>query len=217
MRMHWVYYFGRGLIRFITYPFMFWKVKGKKNLPPGPVLIVCNHLHISDPPYIAASIPKKAVFMAKEELWDNKWSRFWVENFGAFPVRRKTFNRGSLRTAEEWLGKGISLIMFPEGARSQDGQMKRAFTGSALIALHSGLPVIPVAITGSENVSRLTWSFFHRPTLTVTIGKPLIPPHCNGIPTRKQRNDFSDEIMYKIAELLPPAYRGVYGKEKTNN
>jgi 1-acyl-sn-glycerol-3-phosphate acyltransferase len=212
MRMHWVYYFGRGLIRFITYPFMFWKVKGKKNLPPGPVLIVCNHLHISDPPYIAASIPKKAVFMAKEELWDNKWSRFWVENFGAFPVRRKTFNRESLRTAESWLDKGISLIMFPEGARSQDGQMNRAYTGAALIALHLGLPVIPVAISGSENVSRLTWSFFHHPTIHVVIGKPLIPAQCNGIPTKKQRNEFSDEIMYKIAELLPTKYRGVYGK-----
>jgi 1-acyl-sn-glycerol-3-phosphate acyltransferase len=217
MRMHWVYYFGRVLIRVITYPFMFWKVKGKENLPPGAVIIVCNHLHISDPPYVAASIPKKAVFMAKEELWQNKWSRFWVENFGSFPVRRKTFNREPVRTAKDWLGKGISLIMFPEGSRSNNGGMNRAFTGAALIALHTGLPVVPVAITGSENVSRLTWSFLHHPTINVVIGKPLIPPPCGGIPTKKQRNQFSDDIMYKIAELLPPKYRGVYGKEKSDN
>ena len=215
--MHWVYYFGRGLIRFITYPFMFWKVKGKENLPPGPVIIVSNHLHISDPPYVAASIPKKAVFMAKEELFLNKWSRFWVENFGAFPVRRKVFGRDSIRTAEEWLAKDVSLIMFPEGARSKTASMNRAFTGAALIALHTGLPVVPVGITGSENVSRLTYSFFHHPTIHVVIGKPLLPPPCGGIPTKKQREEFCDAIMYKIAELLPPSYRGVYGGKQTKD
>ena len=216
--MHWVYYFGRVLIRIITVPFFWWIVKGKENLPKkGAVLICCNHLHIADPPVVASSIPLKAVFMAKEDLWNNKWTRFWVENFGSFAVRRNTFNRAAFRQAEEWLGKGFSLIMFPEGERSRNLQLKQALPGAALIALRTGVPVIPVAITGTQYIRRLTWSFFHRPKITITIGKLFYPPPCNGKPTKEQRNQFSDEIMYKIAELLPPQYRGIYGKEKTNN
>ncbi len=81
--MHWVYYFGRGIIRGLVFPFATWKVKGRENITSaGPYLIVCNHLHITDPPIVAASLPLKCVFMAKEELWHSGWSRFWVKNFG---------------------------------------------------------------------------------------------------------------------------------------
>ncbi len=216
--MHWVYYFGRGLIRILVAPFFWWQVKGKENLPQkGPVLIACNHLHIADSPVVASSIPRKCVFMAKEELWHNKWSRFWVENFGAFPIKRNAFDREAILLAEEWLGKGISLIMFPEGERSKNLQLKKAWPGAAHIALRTGVPVVPVGITGTQNIRNLKWSFFHHPKIIITIGKPFNPPACNGKPTKEQRNQFRDAIMYKIAELLPPQYRGVYGGEKTKN
>jgi 1-acyl-sn-glycerol-3-phosphate acyltransferase len=216
--MHWVYYFGRVLIRIICIPFFWWVVRGKKNLPKqGPFLFCCNHLHIADPPVVAAAIPRKAVFMAKEELWNDKWTAFWVENFGSFPVKRNAFDREAIRQAEDWLGKGISLIMFPEGERSMNAQLKEALPGAALIALRTGVPVVPVAITGTQYVRNLKWALFHHPKVTITIGKPFNPPQCDGKPTRAQRNQFCDDIMYKIAELLPPSYRGIYGREKTKN
>ena len=216
MRMHWVYYFGRIFIPTIASPFFSRQVKGKENLPAqGPVIIACNHLHIADPPIVADSIPLKTVFMAKEELWHNKWSRFWVENFGAFPVKRNGFDREAIRLAEEWLGKGISLIMFPEGERSKNAQMKKALPGAALLALRNGVPVVPVGITGTQYIRNLKWAFFHHPKITITIGKPLYPPDCDGKPNKEQRNQFCEDIMYKIAELLPKEYRGVYDREKT--
>jgi 1-acyl-sn-glycerol-3-phosphate acyltransferase len=216
MRMHWVYYFGRGLIRILAAPFFWWQIRGKENLPPeGPVIFACNHLHIADPPVVAASIPRKCVFMAKEELWHNKWNRYWVENFGSFPVKRNTFDREAIRLAEEWLGKGISLIMFPEGGRSKDAKLQPALPGAALLALRTNLPVVPVGITGTQYIRNLKWAFFHHPKITITIGKPLYPPHCDGKPTKEQRNQFCEDIMYKIAELLPKEYRGVYDREKT--
>lgn len=215
--MHWVYYFGRVLIHIVAAPFFWWVVKGKKNLPKkGSVLICCNHLYIADPPVMAAAIPLKCVFMAKEELWKNPWSRFWVENFGSFPVKRNAYDREAIRAAEEWLAKGISLIMFPEGERSKNAQLKKALPGAALLALRNNLPVVPVGITGTQYIRNLKWAFFHHPKITITIGKPIYPPPCNGKPTREQRNQFCDDIMYKIAELLPPSYRGIYGGEKTN-
>jgi 1-acyl-sn-glycerol-3-phosphate acyltransferase len=214
--MHWVYYFGRGLIHLLVFPFANWEVKGRKNIPArGPFLVVCNHLHIADPPIVAASLPLKCVLMAKEELWHNRWSRFWVKNFGAFPVRRGTVDMEAIRQAGDWLKKGVSVIMFPEGSRSPDAEMIPAMPGAALIAHHMGVPVLPVSIAGTEKLRNLRWCFFHHPRITVTIGQPFSLPPNNGKITREQRQEMMDGIMQKIAALLPPEYRGVYDTEKT--
>jgi len=209
--MHWVYYFGRVLIRILVFLFASWEVKGKENVPAnGPVLIVSNHLHIADPPIVAASIKLRTVFMAKDELWHNSWSRYWVENFGAFPVRRGGFDRDAIRRAEDWLKKGISVIMFPEGTRSNDAQLHPAFSGVSLIALHMGVPILPVAITGTDKLNHLMRCLIHRAKIVVTIGVPFNPHTPDGKLARDQRNQLTDEIMRRIAALLPPEYRGVY-------
>jgi len=214
--MHWVYYFGRGLIHFLVFPFASWTVKGKENLPgQGPLLIVCNHNHIADSPIVASSIPRKSVFMAKEDLWHNSWSRYWVENFGAFPVKREGFDREAIRQAERWLKQGVSVIMFPEGKRSPDGRMIPALPGAALIASRSNVPILPVAVTGSDKLRNLWWCFLHRPRITLTIGQPFNLPPAEGKSTREQRQQMIDFIMRKVAALLPPEYRGVYAAEKT--
>jgi len=218
-RMHWVYYFGRGLIRFLLMIFASWKVKGKENLPKDkPVLIICNHLHIADPPIVAASIPLRCKFMAKEDLWHRRWSRFWVENFGAFPVKRGSIDTEAIRSAERALAEGFSVIMFPEGGRSREIKLKPAQAGAAMIATRMNVPLLPVSITGSQNLRRLGWCFFHHPAITVTIGKPFELPPGNGKIAREQRREAADFMMIKIAELLPPEYRGVYGSNtKTDN
>ena len=209
--MHWVYYFGRVLIRILVFPFATWHIKGQENVPDeGPVLIVCNHLHIADPPIVAASIRLKSVLMAKEDLWRNGWSRYWVENFGAFPVRRGGFDRDAIRQAEYWLKQGVSLIMFPEGTRSKSARMQPALPGCALIASRMGVPILPVSINGTDKLRHLTWCLLHRPRITVTIGQPFNPPSADGKLTREQRNQLMNNIMRKIAALLPPEYRGVY-------
>ena len=211
-RMHFVYYFGRVVIRFLAFIFASWKVKGKENLPKDkPVLIVCNHLHIADPPLIAASIPLKCKFMAKNDLWDNAWTRYWVSNFGAFPVRRDAIDTEAIRSAERALKEGFSIIIFPEGGRSRDAKMKEALPGAALIASRMKVPLLPVSIAGSEHLRHLMSSFFRRPRITVTIGKPFNLPAHNGRLPREERKAMADFIMRKIAELLPPQYRGVYG------
>jgi len=212
--MHWVYYFGRVLIRIMIFPFASWEVKGRENVPAqGPLLIVCNHLHLADPPVVAASLPIKCVFMAKEELFRDGWSRFWVGNFGAIPVSRGGVDIEAIRQAENWLKKGVSLIIFPEGGRSPTARIQPAFSGAALIALRTGVPVLPVSITGTEKLKKLRWCFFHHPKITVNIGRPFQPQPTGGKLVREQRKELMNDIMGKIAALLPPEYRGVYGGE----
>jgi 1-acyl-sn-glycerol-3-phosphate acyltransferase len=107
--MHWVYYFGRFLIRVLVFIFASWRTRGKENIPGrGPFLIVCNHLHLTDPPIVAASIPLKCVFLAKEQLFRDGWSRFWVSNFGAISVSRGAgVDKEAFRVAEDWLHQGV--------------------------------------------------------------------------------------------------------------
>ncbi len=217
--MHWVYYFGRVLIRILVFPVAWWQVKGRENVPArGPLIIVCNHLHLADPPIVAASIKLKSVFMAKEELFRHPWSRFWVKNFGSFPVRRGGVDRDTLREAERWLKQGVSLIMFPEGKRSHTIQMQPALPGAALIASKLGVPILPVSITGTDKLRCLTRCLRYRPSITVTIGQPFNPPAPDGKLTREQRHQLTYEMMREIAGLLPPEYRGVYaGGEDAEN
>ena len=211
--MHWVYYFGRGLIRVLAFPFGGWKVSGRENVPAsGPFLVVSNHLHLADPPIIAASFPLKCVLMAKADLWESGWSRFWVSNFGAFPVRRSGVDRNAIHQAEEWINKGVSVIMFPEGTRSPDGTMKPALPGAVLIATRLNIPIIPVGITGSDKLRNLKRAFWHHPMIRVRIGKPFTLPPFGGKLTREKRQELTRIMMEHVAELLPPEYRGVYAR-----
>ena len=214
--MHWFYYLGRFLTRVILFIIARWRVRGRENIPQhGPLLIVANHLNLADPPIVGVSIKRKAVFMAKEELFRNWLIRFFVKGYGAFPVRRGRLSRDALRQAEQWLARDVALVMFPEGKRSSGHQLQPAFPGSALIASRLGAPILPVGIAGTEKVKGLTW-WLRRPEITVNIGKPFyLPPATKGKLTKKELSGLTNSIMRHIAELLPPEYRGEYGDKNT--
>ena len=210
--MHWVYYAGRFLTRVLLFLLTRWQVKGKENIPDqGPLLIVANHLNLADPPILGVAIGRKATFMAKEELFHAKLPGYFVRNFGAFPVRRGGLDRKALKQAEQYLAQGLALIMFPEGKRSKDARLQPAFPGSALIASRIGAPILPVGIIGAENIKGLTW-WLHRPKITVNIGHTFQSPPASSKLTKTELAGITNSIMEHIAELLPPEYRGDYGK-----
>jgi len=212
--MHWVYYGGRFLTRVLLFLFTRWRVKGRENIPSqGPLLIVVNHLNLADPPIIGVSVNRKAMFLAKEELFRSRLSGYIIRNYGAFPVRRGGMNKEALRKAEQLLARGMALIMFPEGRRSQDAQLESAFSGSTLIAARSSAPILPIGITGTEKIKGFAW-LFRRPQITVNIGYPFYLPPVNGKLTRVELAEFTHSVMEHIAELLPAEYRGKYGRQK---
>lgn len=190
-----------------------WRVRGRDNIPgQGPLLIVANHLNLADPPLLGVSLSRKVVFMAKEELFRSRLSGYFVRSFGAFPVHRGRMDREALRQAKRVLADGLALVMFPEATRSKNAQLQPAFPGSALIALHSGAPILPVGITGTEKIEGVAW-ILRRPVITVNIGHPFYLPSVNSRLTKVQMAELTNFIMGRIAELLPPEYRGNYAQE----
>jgi 1-acyl-sn-glycerol-3-phosphate acyltransferase len=188
---------------------------GREHVPrTGGVIVVSNHLNNADPPMIARALGRHIVFMAKKEMLDLPLAGALFRWWGTFPVRRGEADMGALRAATEVVRSGRMLMMFPEGTRSRTGGLGRGHPGTAMIALRTGAPILPVAITGTEGI---VWPrFFFRPRsvrhVHVTIGEPFTlerPARLNAAAAQAA----TDEIMRRIAALLPPQYRGVYAAE----
>jgi len=192
------------------------RVKGKENVPrQGPLLIVSNHLSMADQFLLAISLNRKVVFMAKEEIFRSRLIRHLAHTFGAFSVRRGGMDRKALQQANQVLDSGQALAMFPEGTRSKNAQLQPAYPGSALIASHNHVPILPVGITGMEKVKKgLFWMLLHRPPVTVNIGRPFYLPPVNSQLTKAELTKLADYIMGHIAELLPPEYQGHYARRR---
>lgn len=206
-----IYYSARPVCSVLLFLFTRWRVIGRDNIPRrGPVIVVSNHLNNADPPLVAAAVwPREISFMAKEELFRDPVSRFFVCAFGAFPVSRGKFDREAFRKAGEVLEKGMLLGLFPEGSRSKTGGLQAAMPGPALIARHFKRPILPVAIYGSEEIGGSLW-FLKRPRVTINIGPAFELPAPVG-PSRDDLRSATDIIMRRIAGLLPERYHGIYG------
>ncbi|MBI4304362.1 MAG: 1-acyl-sn-glycerol-3-phosphate acyltransferase [Chloroflexi bacterium] len=206
------YHAATGTMKALLFSFSHWQVEGKENIPrDGPLIVVANHLSLIDPPLLSASIPRKVVFMAKEELFASKGGWF-VRAFEAFPVKRGEIDRQALRLALAILKKGGVLGMFPEGKRSPQARLQTAQPGVSLIALRSGAPLLPVGITGSEKVTG-AGVILKRPHISVTIGRPFSLRREDEDHSQPRLDELTTLTMNSIASLLPPDYRGAYSNK----
>lgn len=191
------------------------RVRGQDNVPKqGPLLVIANHLNLADPPVLGISLGRRAVFMAKDELFRSRIVAYLMRNFGVFPVAKGRLDREALGKAMQVLSDGQALVIFPEGMRSKSRRLKVAFHGAALLALRSGAPVVPVGISGTEKITGLA-CLWRRPEITVNIGPPFTLPPVNGKLTKSGLLGLTDVMMVCIAELLPPEYRGHYAAKET--
>ena len=176
----------------------------------GPFIVISNHTgQIEVPVMFALLQPRKMTGWAKVETWDN-WFLNWVFNlWGMIPIRRGEGDTSALRKAEEALKNGFFFGIAPEGTRNKTGRLLRAYPGAVLLAVRSGVPILPIAHWGGEiylkNLKRLKRTDFH-----VRVGEPF-RLKVEGVKMSKEvRQQIADEMMYRVAEVLPEEYRGAY-------
>jgi 1-acyl-sn-glycerol-3-phosphate acyltransferase len=209
----WFYYVSRVIVRMLLFLLTRYRVEGRENIPEqGSLLVVANHLSLADPPLLSLTLGRKTIFMAKKQLFRFRVIGYLIRSFGGFPVNRGQLDRQALRQAHQVLADGLALVMFPEGMRSRNGQLRPAFPGAALIASRSGAPILPVGISGTEKLERLS-CLWRRPRITINIGHPFYLPPPRSKLTRGELAGLTHSIMQHIAELLPQEYRGDYADE----
>jgi 1-acyl-sn-glycerol-3-phosphate acyltransferase len=189
-------------------------ITGAERMPRGMgVLVVSNHLTNYDPLIISMCFKRELHYMAKVELYRHPLIGWLISHLNAFPVRRGEADRTALRRAEELLHSGRVVALFPEGHRARDAAVQPSKGGIALLARRANVPILPVAITGTQYLlpeALPRWRPWRRPAVTVTVGTPFTLPPSTG---RADYNALANLIMGHVAELLPPSYRGVFAQE----
>jgi 1-acyl-sn-glycerol-3-phosphate acyltransferase len=209
--LNWLYRIGKIVVGAFFRLFTRLQVKGKENGPrKGAVLVVSNHLNFSDPALLGSFLGRQLTFMAKQELFRFRLWAWFLSSLGAFPVHRGRLDREAIRQSERALAGGKALLMFPEATRSPNARLQRALPGSALIAVRHSVPILPVGISGMEELGKAFW-IFRRPRITINIGPTFSLPEAGSRLTKEELAENTELIMRRIAELLPPEYRGVYG------
>lgn len=179
------------------------KLVGKENIPKNTtVIFASNHRTNADPPLISCGLKGKHSFMAKEELFKNKFFGWLIKNLGAFPVSRGKGDTAVLDKAVENLENGRNLMIFPEGTRSKDGKVHRGHSGAAVIAARSGKPIVPVGIVFGEKLK-------FRTKITINYGEPIYPEDYVEVcdtPNPRQLVKLKNRYMADIKALVegPP-------------
>jgi 1-acyl-sn-glycerol-3-phosphate acyltransferase len=210
LEMGWWYRTLRGFLNFVLRLLARLEIEGLEYIPDkGPYLLAINHLHWLDPPVLAVAFPHRAYIFAAE-----KWEQHWflgpfMRSLDAIFVQRGEVDRKALRQALAILDGGGVLGLAPEGTRSKTGAMQRGRSGAAYMAFRAGVPVIPSIAIGQEEVFPSLLRF-RRATIRVVFAPPFEPPQIEGRAKGAQVHAFAEEIMYHLAAMLPPEYRGVY-------
>ena len=205
-----LYSLGRPFARFCFGTFGRLEVTGEENVPPhGPVILACNHLAFTDPPLLVAAIPRPLHFLGKRELFANPVGRFIMRGFHVFPYDRSTASTETMRTLLGLLDQDRAVALFPEGTRSKSRSLQEAQLGIVYLALKSQAPILPVGVTGTQNLRG--WRMpFPLCRLTASIGPPFTLPVLEGRPPRPVMQGLLRMIMERVAMQLPPEFRGVY-------
>ncbi len=183
------------------------KVVGRENIPAtGGAIIAGNHVSYMDPAFLWTYSPRWIHFMAKSELFHG-WVGWLLTKFYAFPVARGTADRAAIGTATAFLESGELVGMFPEGTRAGADGPGEAHGGVAFIAMRAGVPVVPVAFSGTERVLPRGQKLPRFVRVVIKVGTPIDPAnYTEG--TRKERVEtLTAEIMRRIGEELAEAGR----------
>lgn len=192
---------------------------GAEHVPlEGPAILASNHLSYADWLFMPLTLPRRVTFVAKAEYFTTPgikgyFQRLFFSGSGQVPIDRSGASaaEGALSAAKRILADGDLFGIYPEGTRSHDGKLYRGKTGVARLALESGVPVIPVAVVGTDVVAPPGKKFGRLVRPVVRFGKPLDFSRYEGMENdRYILRSITDEIMYEIMRLSEQEYVDMY-------
>jgi 1-acyl-sn-glycerol-3-phosphate acyltransferase len=176
----------------------------------GPLIIVINHVNILEIPLIYVVLqPRPIGGFSAAKRWKVWWSRWLLNTAGAIPLHRGEADIKALRKGLDWLEEGNILLIAPEGTRSYTGHLQRGHPGVVLLAMRTGATILPLVFYGHEYFEEKLKKL-RRVDFYISVGEPFYLDTKGKKVTQHNRQQIADEIMYKMAALLPPEYRGVY-------
>jgi len=195
----WTYALARIVLTIPT--LLLWRVKaiGVENVPKtGPLVLAPNHFSQMDHFFAGVYLRRKIRFMAKSQLFGPPVLTYIYKHGGVFPVRRGHHDEEAFETVHELLRQGEMLLVYAEGGRSRSQQLGEPKPGIGRIALESGVPIVPVAIHGSERARQ--WIRLRFPKVTIRFGEPVTYP-VEAAPSRERQLEVATQIFGKVREL----------------
>ena len=198
------------------------KVEGLEHVPhSGPMILASNHLAVADSFYLPLVVTRRITFLAKAEYFTGtglkgRFQRWFYTAAGQVPIDRTDADsaQSALITAARVVGEGKLLGMYPEGTRSPDGRLYKGKTGLARLALESGVPVIPVAMIGTDVVNPPGSKMWRFGRVKVKFGKPMDFSRFEGLAgNRFIERAVIDEVMYELMRLGGQEYVDLYAAD----
>ena len=193
----------RAVVRFLCNIIFRVKVVGSENVPAsGGAVLCCNHTSMMDVVFLVAFCPRAISFMAKAELFKNKFLSWIFRKMNAFPVERKKSDKSAVKTAQSVVKKGDILGIFPEGTRQKEGAPGKGKAGAAFVALGANADIIPASIYREGKIG-----LFSKTTLR--FGKPIpfsALPENSGVVTKSAISGTTGIIMNSITSLWELGY-----------
>jgi len=176
----------------------------------GPLILATNHINFLEIPLIYLWMqPRPLYALIKIETTRHPFFGFLADSWGGIPVRRGEFDRSALMACIKIMEDGNILAISLEGTRSGDGKLLKGYPGVIPIALKTGAPIQPVAFYGHENFWNNIISL-KRTDFKVVVGEPFMIKDRGLGMSREVRQEIVDQIMLRLASLMPEKYRGVY-------
>ncbi len=200
------------IVRFVMNIFADVEIDGIENLPQGNVILAANHLGRLDTAVLLYALKREDIIMPVAEKYkDHPLFGVIGRAVNAIWLNRFEADYASLREILARMQKGGLLVIAPEGTRSKTEALQEGKMGVAFLAGKSGYPVLPIALTGTEDsgvVANL--KRFRRSKIRAVAGEPFYIEIPKGRGREEAMKQATDEIMCRIAVLLPESYRGVY-------
>lgn len=195
-----------------------WRIEGRENLLPrktGGMIIVTNHVDWIDIIALASIVPisHRLSWFGKAELFESKLGNWFFREVDVVPVKRGRGDLEAMKKAANMLKSGAVFAFFPEGHRSETGELQQGQGGAIRLAMQSGVPIVPGALIGTQDGLKKS---FRRQEITLRLGKPYtLEPTPNGKIPPPLMKELVTDMMQRIAELLPEEHHGFYRRELT--